>query len=208
MDGVIVDSMPYHFIAWYEALRPYGVRVNCFEVYEREGEQWKKSMRDFLSRSQSGTTEKLMKKVFLERNRIFRKYFKRYIFKGAAGILECLKNKNYRLALVTGTNAKEVEKILPARIKRFFEYIVPGDSVRKGKPHPDPYLKAARLLKLKPCQCAVIENAPYGIQSAKRAKMFCIAVTTSLPKEYLNGADMIAGSLEEVNAILGMQCKL
>ena len=39
MDGVIVDSMPYHFISWYEALIFYGVRVSCFDVFMREGEQ-------------------------------------------------------------------------------------------------------------------------------------------------------------------------
>ena len=37
MDGVIVDSMPYHFIAWYEALRPYGARVSCLDVFAKEG---------------------------------------------------------------------------------------------------------------------------------------------------------------------------
>ena len=45
MDGVIVDSMPYHFISWYEALRPYDVSVKCFDVYQREGEQWDKALR-------------------------------------------------------------------------------------------------------------------------------------------------------------------
>ena len=43
MDGVIVDSMPYHFLAWHEALRPFGIRVGCVEVFAREGERWDKS---------------------------------------------------------------------------------------------------------------------------------------------------------------------
>ena len=48
MDGVIVDSMPYHFIAWYEALRPWGVRVSCFEVYAQEGERWETTLKGLL----------------------------------------------------------------------------------------------------------------------------------------------------------------
>ncbi|MDD5775659.1 MAG: hypothetical protein PHS64_06950, partial [Candidatus Omnitrophica bacterium] len=77
MDGVIVDSMPYHFLAWYEALRPYGVRVSCFEVYRREGEQWDKSLSDFLRMGGYAPTTRLMRTVFAARQKIFRKYFTR-----------------------------------------------------------------------------------------------------------------------------------
>ena len=80
--------------------------------------------------------------------------------------------------------------------------IVAGDSVKHGKPCPDPYLKAAKLLKLFPDDCIVVENAPYGIESAKRAGMYCIAVTTSLPKEYLRKADVAVNSLKEVYALI------
>jgi beta-phosphoglucomutase len=206
MDGVIVDSMPYHFIAWYEALRPYGVRVNCFDVYSKEGEKWDKSMREFLSRADISPSKKIMRKVFLARKKIFDRYYKRYIFKGAAEILRCLKAKTYRLALVTGTNRNEIEKILPNKIKKLFDCIVSGDSVKRGKPYPDPYIKAAKILGLQSAECVVIENAPYGIISAKKAGMFCIAVTTSLPKEYLNKADIIVDSLEQVNTLLDISC--
>ena len=206
MDGVIVDSMPYHFIAWYEALRPFGVRINCFDVYSKEGEKWEKSMKEFLLKARVKPTRELLKKLFLSREKIFRKYFKQYIFKGAQEILRCLKRKKYKLALVTGTNQNEIRKILPKRIQKYFDFTVSGDSVKRGKPFPDPYVKAAKLLKLSPRECVVVENAPYGIESAKRAKMFCIAVTTSLPKEYLKQADVVVNSLEEVNTLIDASC--
>jgi len=206
MDGVIVDSMPYHFIAWYEALRPYGVRISVFDVYSKEGEKWEKSVREFLLRSNIRPEKKLMKKIFVARQRIFKKYFRRYIFKGVEEILRCLKRKNYKLALVTGTDSKEIIKILPVKIRKYFDCVVAGDSVKKGKPFPDPYLKAARVLKFSPRECVVVENAPYGIESAKRAKMFCIAVTTSLPAEYLKKADVIVDSLSDVNAYIDKSC--
>ena len=202
MDGVIVDSMPYHFIAWYEALRPFGVRVNCFDIYSKEGEKWDKSMKEFLSRARINPTKKMMRTIFLERKKIFDKYFRRYIFKGAEEILGCLKAKSYRLALVTGTNSREINKILPCKIRKLFECVVSGDSVKRGKPFPDPYIKASKILGLKPAECVVIENAPYGILSAKNAGMFCIAVTTSLPKEYLAKADVIVESLEQANSLI------
>jgi len=208
MDGVIVDSMPYHFIAWYEALRPFGVRVNCFDIYSKEGEKWDKSMKEFLARAHVTPTKKLMKQVFLARKKIFDRYFKRYIFEGAAEILNCLKARHYKIALVTGTNSKEINEILPVNIKKVFDCIVPGDSVTRGKPYPDPYIKAAKILGIKPKECVVIENSPYGIVSAKKAGMYCMAVTTSLPKEYLKMADVIVDSLEQVNSLIDGSFKI
>jgi len=206
MDGVIVDSMPYHFIAWYEALRPYGVRVSCFEVYRREGEQWDKSLADFLRMGGHVPTQRLMHKVFSARQRIFRKYFKRTIFPGVEGFLSCLAGKGYALALVTGTPHKQVMHILPSSIRKFFSCMVTGDMVSRGKPHPEPYLKACRLLKL-PCnECLVVENAPFGIESARRAGIYSVALTTSLPEGYLSGADHIVDSLEEIPVFIDRAC--
>ena len=81
-------------------------------------------------------------------------------------------------------------------------------NVKKGKPHPEPYLKAAEALSLKPAQCLVVENAPFGIESAKRAGMFCVAVATSLPKEYLKGADTVVDELSQITGIIEKSCKV
>lgn len=208
MDGVIVDSMPYHFLAWYEALRPFGIRVSCFDVYTKEGERWEKSLKDFLKRAGVEPTSARLKKIFLLRQRIFKRYFKRFIFKGAEEFLACLKNRNYLLGLVTGTPMDELKEILPLRIYNLFDYAVTGDHVKRGKPHPDPYLKAAEGLGLRPRECIVVENAPLGIESAKRAGMFCVALTTSLPREYLKRADVVVDSLEDITGIIDKSCRL
>ena len=55
-----------------------------------------------------------------------------------------------------------------------------------------------KRLKVQPSECIVIENAPYGIKAAKAAKMFCVAVTTSLPEQYLKQADIICKKISEV----------
>jgi len=198
MDGVIVDSMPYHFLAWYEALRPYGVRVSCFDVYAKEGERWSKSLRDFLKKEGIAPSRKLLSEIFIFRQKIFKKYFKRFIFKDAERVLCALKKRGYLLSLVTGTPDYEVKRILPNKLYRIFNSIIAGNNVKKGKPHPEPYLKAAKMLKVNPSECVVIENAPYGIESAKRARMLCIAVSTSLPAEFLNNADFIVDKLGKI----------
>ncbi len=206
MDGVIIDSMPYHFIAWYESLGQFGVRVSCFDVYLKEGERWDKTLNHLLINAGRLPTPVLLKKIFSLRQKIFKKYFKRFIFKDVMGLLICLKKKGYLLGLVTGTPLREVERILPVSIRRLFDHVVAGDQVKEGKPHPEPYLKAAKALKVKPQECVVIENAPLGIKSAKRAHMFCIALTTSLPHEYLKGADAVFCEFKEISSFIDSSC--
>mgnify|MGYP001614900358 FL=1 len=208
MDGVIIDSMPYHFLAWYEALRAYGVRVSCFDVYTKEGENWEKTLKDLLIRAGIEPKASLLKEIFIKRQKIFKSYFKRFIFKGAYDFLFCLKDKGYTLGLVTGSPSEEVGKILPLQILSLFDALVAGNQVKKGKPHPEPYLKCAKLLGLTPSRCLVIENAPFGIESAKKAGMFCVALTTSLPKAYLKKADIVADNLSDISGIIEGTCKL
>jgi beta-phosphoglucomutase len=206
MDGVIVDSMPYHFIAWYEALRPYGLRLSCFDVYSKEGERWDKTLKSLLSLHKIKPQQKILKSIFILRQKIFKKYFKRFIFRGAEELLGCLKSQGYYLGLVSGTPDKEIKRILPLRIRSLFNVIVAGNNVKHGKPHPEPYLKAASQLGFKPSQCIVVENAPLGIQSAKRAGMYCVAITTSLPKEYLKSADLIVDELVQISGLIEKSC--
>jgi len=208
MDGVITDSMPYHFLAWYESLRPLGIRVSCFDVYSKEGERWQKSLLDFLKKGRFKPNPRLLKKIFRQRQRIFRKYFKRTIFEGAEEFIACLKDRGYLIGLVTGTPIQEVETILPKHMRKLFDCVVTGDSLSRGKPNPEPYLKAASLLKVKPSQCLVVENAPLGIESAKRAGMFCVALTTSLPATYLKRADVIADRLEQITNVIEQGCRI
>ncbi len=199
MDGVIVDSMPYHFIAWYEALRPWGVRVSCFEVYAQEGERWETTLKGLLKREKIKPTQKVLHAIFMLRQKIFRRYFKRYIFHGAYELLVELRKQGFILGLVTGSPLNEIKRILPVKLRRLFNTVVAGNQVKNGKPHPEPYLTAARLLEVAPKACLVIENAPFGIISAKQAGMPCIAVSTSLPKEYLVAADIIVSQLNQIS---------
>jgi beta-phosphoglucomutase len=206
MDGVIIDSMPYHYLAWYEALRPWGISVKCFDVYQREGERWDKTLKDLLRQARIRPTEEVLKKIFSYRQKIFKKYFKRYIFKGVDRFLFCLKQKGYILGLVTGTPSHEIRAILPRKIRTLFDCVVAGDAVKYGKPNPAPYLRALRLLRLKAGQCLVVENAPLGIRSAKAAGIFCLALNTSLPSEYLKEADLVVEKLEDIPGLIERSC--
>jgi len=199
--------MAYHFLAWYEALRPYGVRVSCFDIYSREGERWDKSLKELFGRSGIKAGKQLLKEVSRRRARIFNKYFRRFIFPGARDFLVCLKAKGYLLGLATGTPTAQIRKILPADIRSLFDCVIAGDMVSRGKPDPQPYLRAAAGLGVLPGSCVVVENAPLGIESAHKAGMFCVALTTSLPREYLRRADAVVDRLEEITGMTGPGCR-
>ena len=81
--------------------------------------------------------------------------------------------------------------MLPVKIFNLFNAIVSVDDVINGKPHPEPYLKAIDILKCDPKYALVIENAPLGIESAKKAGLDCFAIETTLPGSYLKNADRI-----------------
>ncbi len=198
MDGVIVDSMPYHFISWFEALQKYGVSVSPLDIYEKEGEKSDICIKYFFNKKNVNIGDTTIKEVLNLRNKIFKKYFKLHLFPGIENVLKTLKQKGYLLAIVTGSSRNKVATMLPKKISSIFDVIVSADMLKKGKPFPEPYLMAAKKLSVKPSQCVAIENAPYGIQSAKAAKIYCIAITTSLPKQYLKQADKIYNDIKDV----------
>ena len=198
MDGVIVDSMPYHFISWFETLKKYNITVSPFDIYEQEGEKCEACVKRFFKRDKIKCNAKIIAEVLNIRDRLYKKYFKVHLFSNIEQVLTQLKNKGFLLAIVTGSVKQKVISMLPKKILSKFNVIISADMITKGKPHPDSYLTAAKKLRVNPKECIVVENAPYGIKAAKSAKMFCVAVTTSLPKQYLKQADIICKKVSEV----------
>ena len=96
---------------------------------------------------------------------------------GAREFLEMLKSRNIPCAIATSNSRDLTAAVLKAReIDGFFDLILTGEDVHKGKPDPDIYLEAADRLGIAPKHCLVFEDIPYGIMAAKAAGMACIAV--------------------------------
>ncbi len=202
MDGVILNTMPYHFHAWKSVFDKKNIFVDQFEIYKREGEPGLKTLTDILAKHKTFLPQKGKEQLLIQKEELFKKIVTPIIFPGVERLIQEIKERGYLLGLVTGTSKNEMETILPDHLKRLFNTIVTGDAVTRGKPAPDPYLKALDLLHLFSSEAIVIENAPYGIQSAKEANIICIALTTSLSKDYLKKADYICNSIEEVGRLL------
>ena len=207
MDGVITNTMPYHFDAWLQIFKTAGIKVNCYDVYKREGQDGLSSIKEIFKEHNISFSLKLAKGLLRRKETLFKKTVKIKFIKGARPFIRRLKRHKLRLGLVTGTSRQEMEKILPLAIRRLFNVVVTGDEVWKSKPHPEPFLKALKMLKLNRREVIVIENAPFGIRSAKKAGLYCIALETSLPRRYLSGADVIISSFRELAHFLFYQGK-
>ena len=101
-------------------------------------------------------------------------------------------------AVVTSGNKSQAAARLEAIDLEPPEVVITSDDIDKGKPHPDPYLSAARRLGVSPQECVVFEDAPAGIAAARAAGMASIAVTTTMGPEALEAADHVVSSLRQV----------
>ena len=202
MDGVLTDSMPCHFEAWRRVFESFGLCVTQEEILRREGEKGMITLENLLAEQGMRLPRAELLKALEEKQRIFRSLVSPALFPGAQELVHELRKEGKLLALVTGTSASEIRANLDAGFVHCFQAVVTGDRVERGKPDPEPYETALRLLRVSRQEALVIENAPYGIESAKRAGVQCIAVATSLPAQYLRGADGVAHDLGELRSLL------
>lgn len=200
MDGVITDTMPYHYQAWESVFASQGIHVTHEDIYKREGQKGIESVRELFAEKKKfftmGTGEKLLK----EKEELFKKIFKRKFITGSRTFIKRSFSQGFNLALVTGTSRHEAQKLLPKELWDSFHVTVCGCDVQNGKPHPEPYLKAMHKLNISPKEAVVFENAPFGIRSAKAAGLSCLALETSLPAVYLKQADAVFPSFKEIES--------
>lgn len=194
MDGVITHTMPWHFKSWRETFAEHGVFVSKHDIYCREGQKGITSVQEIFSLHQRPFVLEEAQRILLKKEELFKRTVRQRFIRGARRFLKGLHREGFRLALVTGTSRHELHTILPRHLYDLFEVVVCGTDVTHGKPHPQPYETALKQLQISPDEAVVIENAPFGILSAKAAGLRCIALETSLPREYLAKADLTCRS--------------
>ena len=202
LDGVLIDSMPLHALAWQQAGKRFGLRISKRFIYAHEGEPGSKTAR-LLFGNKNGRASQCQA-LLLAKEGSFRRQATQ--IRTHAALVKCVNGLNsfgIPLALVTGTSWSEVRRVVAKILLKRFSAVITGDRVRRGKPSPEPYQAAFRALRVKPAEAVVVENAPYGITSARRAKAgLVVAFASSLPKHYLHEADWIGASAVSVAAYL------
>jgi beta-phosphoglucomutase len=200
LDGVIVNTLHYHYLAWNEMFRELGGEVSEHSVLLHEGRASREILPLLLDEAGVRLDEALHED-FIERKRAYYRSIVRIeYYEAAFEVIRTLRARGLRTALVTATALSNMHNTLSPAQQVHFDFIITGDEVPRAKPHPDPFLIAARQLGFAPEECLVVENAPLGIEAAKAAGMPCIAIETTLGKEYLTQAD---GILHDISLLPG-----
>lgn len=195
-DGVILDSMKYHYRAWRHAFAKSGAKIDEHYFYLQEGQGIEGVGMCLLQAA--GLNNKNLEKIMAVKKSYFQRIFRVEFYDGFFNLLDYLSARNFKLGIVTGGARERILPFVKRHIDGFFNTIVTVDDVTHPKPHPEPYLKGAEKLNLSPSDCVVIENAPLGIKSGKKAGMTVIAIQTTLSRQYLKEADYCAASFNEI----------
>jgi HAD superfamily hydrolase (TIGR01509 family) len=197
MDGVIVDSEPYSMQALIDILRQYGIEPTEDDLRRSYGRRIRDDFVDYFSRY--GVTANVHTAIAHKHARYYHLAAGHLQpFPGVVPLLKRVHDHGYRLALASsGDRVKIAFGMQALGLNGTFEAIISGDDVTHSKPDPEIYLTAAQRLAVPPVDCVAIEDAPTGIEAAKRAGMRCIAVTNSVAREQLQKADLIVDSLAD-----------
>lgn len=208
MDGVLFDSMKHHAEAWYKVMgERYGFTCDRSVFYMYEGSTGAQTIDAFFMKQKGRhATEEEWKQIYKEKSEVFTSLGPALPMPGAADVLQRVGEMGLTRVLVTGSGqASLIGKLSNAYPGVFDEvHMVTGKDcpLGKGKPHPFPYLKGLEKAgDIKPEEAIVVENAPMGVQAAKAAGVFCIAVNTGpLDPQVLKdaGADIVLGSMVEL----------
>jgi len=203
MDGVLVDSNPFHVQKWIELLEQHRIAFNPDNLPKQIlGERNDTALRRFfgpdLSREQSRRLSEALEAKF---RRDFRAHAKPLT--GLAQLIIEASEARIPMAVASSAMTENVDFIVDAlSLRPYFRSLVTGDQVVRPKPDPEIYLKTARLLNTPSSDCVAFEDSFVGVESAKRAGMKCVAVASTFPSEELRtntAADCVVNSFEEVN---------
>ena len=198
LDGVIVDTAKYHYLAWRELANQLG-----FEFTKEQNEQLKgvsrvRSLEILLGIGNKHLDDDVKIKLLHEKNEQYLKYIAKMdhteILPGIDDLLNYLKFENIPFSL--GSASKNARLILETlNLMGLFDSIVDGNDVSTAKPDPEVFLKAAEKLGVQPQDCIVVEDAQAGIQAANLAGMTSIGIGD---KKVLSEADFVLKETSEL----------
>ena len=193
MDGTMVDSMPAHARSWEVFTRRHGIRMPVEEVLARTtGRTGVECIRILMGEY---VPEDRALELIAEKESIYRDFFGKE-FREVAGFRDFARDvtaRGLKLAVATAGDRNNIAFALGhLKLARRPDAIVGGDEGIAGKPEPDLFLEAARRVQAAPAECIVFEDAPFGIEAARRAGMRAVAICSTHGAEELAGPHVIA----------------
>ncbi len=200
LDGVLIDTGSFHKQAWYDLAQKERFEISDEVFYSTFGMQNHEIIPILAGRD---LPPEEIERLSEWKEKRYRDLVagKMTLLAGAKNLIDHLKKKGFLLAVGTSTPRVNVSLVLEQiPTLNSFDVLVTGEEVRKGKPHPDTFLKAAEKLSLAANRCVVLEDAVQGVEAGKAAGMAVVAVTTTRSPEDLKRADLIVDSLAELRA--------
>lgn len=207
MDGVLVDSEPYHVQSFKIMMDELKLNYDDNFVHSFIGHSIENNIESINEHYMQGHELNLTEAVAY-RDALYLDLIKQADLKPMSGIIELIETcrmNDIPLALASSSVQEQVEVIL-AKLSRdgwnlntIFTSIVTGDDVRKRKPSPDIYQKTIVNMNIPAKDCLAIEDSPAGVQSAKSAGLHCIALkNVFIDSSKLKGADLLVDNINQI----------
>lgn len=201
LDGVIVDTAKYHFLAWQKLARTIDIEFTKEDNERLKGVSRMACMDIILEIGNKEISEDKKIELATQKNEWYLEYVnnmdKSEILPGSIEMLDKLKELGIKVAI--GSASKNAKTILKkVGLLERFDFISDGNVVKKAKPDPEVFTIAADKMGVKYNKCIVFEDSEAGIEAANRVDMLSIGIGS---KENLPEADMIYNGLDEVDII-------
>jgi len=179
LDGVIVDTAKYHYLAWQKIANRLGIEFTHEHNELLKGVSRVRSLDIILSLGDVQASQEDKDKWLIEKNEDYLQYIHHMeadeILDGVLPVLQYLKDNNQKVAL--GSASKNARPILQkVNILHYFDAIVDGNDVTNAKPDPEVFIRAAELLGLPSEGAIVFEDSVAGVQAANIARMVSIGI--------------------------------
>ncbi|WP_115461108.1 beta-phosphoglucomutase [Winogradskyella aurantiaca] len=179
LDGVIVDTAKYHFLAWKKLAQGLGIDFTEEENEQLKGVSRVRSLEKILSWGNKTISDDQFNRLMAEKNEDYLRYIDKMdeseLLPMVKETLQFLKDSQQGISL--GSASKNARHILDkVNVNSFFSAIVDGNDVSRAKPDPEVFLIAAKLLDIEPNQCIVFEDSVAGVQAANTAGMTSIGI--------------------------------
>ncbi|NHZ94728.1 HAD family phosphatase [Massilia sp. CCM 8734] len=182
MDGTIVDNMSFHTDSWIAFFQRRGKDIDADEFFRTTaGRQGKEIIRAQMGEHLDDDEVRVLND---EKEVVYRELYEphRKTVTGFDQLIALAKEHDVALAVATAApNANITFTLDGLDLRRHFDTVVGAADVARGKPHPDVFLLAAERCGVAPEHCIVFEDAPLGVEAARRAGMRAVVLTTTLP---------------------------
>ena len=199
LDGVIVDTAKYHFLAWKKLAESVGISFSEDQNEQLKGVSRVRSLEKILTWGKAKISDDQFMELMARKNDDYLSYISNMdeneILPDVPRVLNFLKAREQAVSL--GSASKNARAILKeVGLHNAFEVIVDGTNVSKAKPNPEVFLKAAEQMKIESNLCIVFEDAVAGIQAANAAGMLSIGIGRA---EILHEANYVFNDFTEIS---------